>query len=366
MKRAIIIILLAALCACDKVNPPASEQTGPRMLYVSPLGKDTDDGTFDSPMQTLNAVCTKLKAEAPDADVEVRCLSTAGTYWNQFTTWTYWNTAHKTTITSHPVGTRARFEMADSAGCTSPFFTFNAEAGVATNLCIENLLVLNYNAGAIYLTGSWPDESPVKWNGYNRISNCIFANIGNYNRPGLFLCFGVLDFVRSICNTVDGCIFYRCENERAGAPPIIGIYLAHGSRGNVIRNNLFRGIGGNTIKLRDGSNANLIEHNTFIRCGRRQRISANIISWYCDENLMDLDCMFTHEGASDSTIILNNVARGAFNCGLAVLWTDLMLILPPTAKCDPCIGDTSHVTISGCSIAECQVSDYAINDIPPY
>jgi hypothetical protein len=250
--------------------------------------------------------------------------------------------------------------MADSAGCSLPFFTLTAKAGEATNLRIENLLVLNYNAGAISFTGSWPHETPARWNGYNKISNCIFANIGNYGRAGLPICYGVLDFVRSVCDTIEGCTFYRCQN--ATMLPIIGIYLAHGSRGNVIRGNLFRGIAGNTIKLRDASNANLIEDNTFIRSGD----DADVISWYCDENLMDLECEFTVEHASDSTVIRNNAAHGSSNCDAAIMWADLMLSLSPCGKCNPCRGRPSSITLSGNTCDRCRVSDYWINDTPPY
>ena len=366
MRHAIIAILLAGLCSCGNRGSPLPGRNELHIVYISPTGNDVHRGGRHCPMRTLSAVSAKLKREAPDADVEVRCISNRGIYRNQFATWDYWNPAHKTTITSYPTTTRARFEMENAAACSSPFFTFNGKAGEATNLRLENLLVLNYNAGAIYLLGSWPDETPAKWNGYNKISHCIFSGIGNLGRPTVPLAYGVLDFVRSVCDTVEDCTFYRCENDRTGAPPIIGIYLAHCSRGNVIRNNLFRGIGGNTIKLRDASNGNVIEDNTFIRCGGRQGRSANIISWYCDENLMDLDCEFTGEGASDSTVIRNNVARGAPFCDMAVLWADLMLILPAAEHCWPCVGDTSHVTMSGNSCKTCQQSDYEANDTPPY
>jgi hypothetical protein len=111
MRTAIITILLAGLCSCGNRGAPPLERNALRIVYISPTGNDGHRGSRNSPMRTLGAVSAKLKREAPDADVEVRCISNRGTYWNQFATWDYWNSAHKTTITSYPTTTHARFEM---------------------------------------------------------------------------------------------------------------------------------------------------------------------------------------------------------------------------------------------------------------
>jgi hypothetical protein len=366
LRRTIVILLVAALCGCGNRGAPSPGQERLHVVYISPKGNDKHSGTSRHPMRTLTAVSAKLTREAPDRDVEVRCISDRGIYWNQFAMWDYWSPSHTTTIRSWPASTHARFEMKSEAACASPFFTFDAKAGEATNLRVDGLLVVSYNAGAISIIGSWPNENPALWNGNNRISHCVFADIGNLGRPSVPCTYGVVDFVRSVCDTVEDCTFYRCENDRSGAPPIIAVYLAHHSRGNVIRSNLFRGIGGNTIKLRDRSNANLIENNTFIRCGGRQGQSANVISWYCDRNLMDLECEFSGEGPSDSTVIRNNVARGATFCDTAVLWADLMLNLPAAAHCWPCVGDSSHVALSGNTVEGCREDDYEADDKAPY
>lgn len=369
MTRPVIMILLFALCACGIVDTPTFALCGaPGVLYISAAGKDTNPGTLRSPMRTLNAACVKLKIEAPDCDAQVRCLSTHGIYYDQFVTWDYWNPRHTTTIKSWPPGTRARFEMRPAAACPSPFFTLRAAAGEPTNLRIENLIMVNYNGGAILFLGTWPNETPVKWNGYNRISNCIFGQIGNLNRPSSLFCDGVINCVRSVCDTIESCIFYRCANNGWTGSPINGIYLKHGSRGNVIRNNQFRGLDGNSIKLRNGANANVIESNTFIRSGN----DADVISWYCDENLWDQpwSCSdpggFSIEGPSDSTLIRGNLARGNSGCGPAILWADLMLNLPPCGKCNPCRGLPSTVTLSGNTCDACLVSDWYSNDVLPY
>jgi hypothetical protein len=328
-----------------------------RVIYVSPRGNDRNEGTLSDPMLTLNAVDARLQGEAPDTDVDIRCISTQGTFWNQFVEWEYFSPTHVTTIRGYPTGTRARFEMADSAASTLPWFTFRAATSQPTHIVIRDLLILKYNAGGMVFKGGWPETDG--WNGYNVIRNCIFAEMGNFGRSAP-ICYGMLDFVSSIENVIDGCTFYHGQNN--ANPPIVAIYLAHDSRGNLIQGNTFRGIAGDCIKLRDGANANEIGCNTFIRSGN----NANVIAWYCDESIEEVSCS-EREQPCDSTIIADNIAWGASNCDMAVLWKDMMQYLKPIpGRCSPCMGLPSKAVLLGNVIETCRVSDGANNDVAPY
>ena len=325
MRRAMITLLLAGLCACGTVNSPALGSSAPRIIYLSPAGNDAHQGGRDCPMRTLSAVSAKLKREAPDADVEVRCISNQGTYWNQFATWDYWNSAHTTTITSYPSDSLVHFQMNDSAASAEPFFRLSAAANDSTKLIFRRLAISGYNAGAIWFAGNETEDG---WNGGNVIEDCVFDSIGNYDIPAAQLCYGMLDFVNSRGNTIRRCRLSDSDNSpwtlRPGGGtyylPMLGVYLAHNSCKNQIYGNTFWDIKGDGIRIRDRSNENAIHHNIFEKTGYH----AAVTTWYCHS---DYDTCVYLECPSYGNTFFENTLTGNAYCGLAIATGDLREVL---------------------------------------
>jgi hypothetical protein len=357
MKEAAVTLLLL-LCACA-AGTDSGATSRERALYLAPNGTDTASGTLARPLRTLAGALSRAKALGPDSDLAINCVSDKGTFFDQFVEWDYSMPGHRISFRGYPKGSYARFEMTAEAARDAPFFLLAAKRSAPTNLVFDHLVVANYNAGAIWFIGGWP-ASEGGWNGRNLVTYCTFDSIGNIGRPQAPLCYGVIDCVASIGNVIEHCTFHDCRNAGRSVPPIVAIYLAHGSSRNTIRANTFREIEGAGVKLRDRSNANRITGNLFVQVGYNAGLlqvpNADIVNWYCDESLMELDCG-PPEGPSDSCIISDNVSRGDYYCMMPAIYIDAMRHLIPTVRCNPCLGKESVVTLKNNSVEGCPAKD---------
>jgi len=112
--------------------------------------------------------------------------------------------------------------------------------------------------------------------------------------------------VNSDDNVIASNRFVRIVNLEACAR-LHSIYIAHGSTGNVIEDNVFEDACGDAVRFRDGSHSNLVRGNTFIDAWAQAPIS----DWYCDRE-MRADCTKpTPECPSLNNVLDNNrvVAR---------------------------------------------------------
>lgn len=174
------------------------------------------------------------------------------------------------------VGRGAVFE-GDGKG---QWLLIRAAFGEPLNLTIRGLEVRNYRT-AVYLTGN--RENPDAWNSKTTIEGNRFINIGALTQ-GSETGYGAILLVNSRENLIKGNIFTNIRN-LTGCAYIHSVYMAHHSSYNVIRENAFDGGCGDTIKVRDDSNDNLIESNTF----SDQQTGALFRDSYCDKTKQS-DC----------------------------------------------------------------------------
>ncbi len=357
--KAFAAILLSLLCLCFLGLATGTAASGEKTLYLAPDGDDAASGSLEYPLATLRGVLVRLRQLQYDGDVAIECISSRGPFQDQFVEWDYSRPDHSIAFRGYPKGSFARFEMTAKAARGAPFFLLASKRGAPTNLVFDHLRIANYNAGAIWLIGGWP-SSANGWNGKNRIVYCAFDSIGNVGRPKAPLCYGVIDCVTSVGNVIENCTFHNCRNAGRSAPPIVAVYLAHGSSRNIIRGNTFREIEGAAIKLRDRSNSNRIANNRFVQTGFNAGLfnvaNAAVVNWYCDESLMELRCGPT-ESPSDSNVISDNLARGDYYCMRPTVYVDAMRHLIPSVKCNPCRGRESVVTLTNNSVEGCASGD---------
>lgn len=351
----LLILWSCPLGSTEGVTLPVNE----KIIFLAPNGDDAAQGDLRSPLRTLRGVLARLKQIQFDGDVTINCISNKGTFHDEFVAWDYSIPDHSIAFRAFPSGTYARFEMTPERAREDPFFCLLANRAARTNLVFDHLAIANYNAGGIWFIGGWP-ASPGGSNGNNRVSYCVFDSIGNMGRPQVPLCYGIIDCVTSVDNVIENCTFHNCRNAGHSTPPIVAIYLAHNSSRNTIRGNTFREIEGNGVKLRDHSNANRITNNLFIRTGKNAGLlqvpNADVINWYCDESLMELDCGPT-ESPSDSNVISDNTACGDYYRMQPNVYVDAMMNLMPCVKCNPCVGIESTVTLFNNSVDTCSVNE---------
>ncbi len=332
----LISILMFVIPGC-LVNPHAKSGSA-FVLYVSPVGSDSNDGTRMAPLATLNRADTILNGLNPEADVEVRVIGNNGSYIDQTVQWTYYNPDHSTTIEGYPPGSDAEFTASRDNPPDIPFFSFYSASGENTNIRIQGITVNNYVTRAIEISGD--RENPSNgWNGNNRISDCTFINIGNARLPASEFTYSVIALVNSRNDTICHCLFQDIANSNNGGYPqtaaigseegselsasddlaIIGIYLAHYSKSNIIGENVFADVKGDCIRIRDYSNENIIERNEFDKCGWK----AICTMWYCNSRYtvctkQKVEC------PSYENILRDNTVSGNWICEYPELFVDLL------------------------------------------
>ncbi|MFY0539265.1 right-handed parallel beta-helix repeat-containing protein [Nannocystis pusilla] len=253
---------------------------GPFTVYLDPAGDDAHGGSSpDDAVLTLARAHELLVAAAPDRDVEVRIAQ--GTYVGQSVTWTYYHPDHR--VAFMPVDYADGDGIDDIAG--RPVFdgdgagallTLDVASGEETHLEFYYLEIQHYLHYGLYFRGDRLDPEG-GWNGGNRIFGVYFTEIGSLHVPGE-QGYGAIDLVNLRANDIRNNHFIAVENHPQKAGLMHGVYIAHHSTGNQIRGNQFTAISGDPIRVRDDSNANVIEDNTFSTTGSVAFYS----DWYCD------------------------------------------------------------------------------------
>lgn len=152
----------------------------------------------------------------------------------------------------------------------------HAKDGQKLKLSIENLEITKYFS-VLAVVGDRDSQS--KGSEGILIKNNIFRSIGS--RPGNSkdrISFGAIRMINSSKNRILNNQFIDIRNS-TGCSAIHAIYLAHFSSNNEIRNNIFDGTCGASIKLRDRASNNVIADNKFINL---EKVSA-VQEWFCDK-----------------------------------------------------------------------------------
>lgn len=169
------------------------------------------------------------------------------------------------------------------------------------DLAIQRLEITDYQT-AISVNGN--RSSIAGWVGGLQIVNNRFARIGS-PRPDQSPSTAAIRLVNSRNNLIIGNEFESVRNARS-CGGLHAVYMAHMSSHNLIRSNSFVDGCGDVIKVRDQSNDNRIEQNTF----ERQEGHALLLDSFCDK-LSRTDCTKAGgECPSWNNVFEGNTIRG--------------------------------------------------------
>jgi hypothetical protein len=249
------------------------------VMYVGPGGAAASSGlSMDKPLPDLQSALDKGMASGGKAkSIEIRVLP--GTYTSQ------------NLVIKSGDGAQPRIEIRRSADKTRPVFdgggknstwlTVTADSAPITQLSVSGLEVTGYST-AITLNGS-RDKAGLNVSDVT-IRNNVFRVIGQQSPAQTAPSTAAVRLVNADRVQIINNQFIDVRNrQRCGL--IHAIYVAHGSTGNLIKDNIFENSCGDSIRFRDASGGNRVEGNTFIDAWAEAPIS----DWFCDSSGRD-DC----------------------------------------------------------------------------
>lgn len=323
LSRTVFTAAAAVAASLAVTALPAFASTGQRAtpattsvltIYLAPASKGGSDShtglTASSPILTLARAQQVLQQQKPDTDVQVRI--TQGTYVAGETDWTYYIPGH--TISFMPVnyvlgqGRPPGGDPVFAETATHFWWWFHAMEPSSASAPLHNggtsglrfyyLEIENY-ANGIGLDGQTGHPSVDSQGMYikpstglngNSVKGMTFLNIGDKHGPGPGIDgFGAILLTDSSSNIISNNTFDNIENTGTTTGQIHGIYDTHFSSSNTITLNKFEFITAEAIKVRDRSNLNDVEHNTFISTGG--------VSAYRDQ-FCDQACVNANPGTS--------------------------------------------------------------------
>ena len=305
------LIAIAALVATGTATTAAMDPIF--MVFMSASGADANDGlTAATSVRSLVRVQKVLVEHNPSTDVEVRIEQ--GTYVAPpMETWRFYVPGH--TISFLPIDYEYGegrdgiaglpvFHNASNAdgtypdGCwlqprlpTDPAHPLYG--GGTSGLRFYYLQVEYYSGCGVSVYGDSErdvnDESyspPLRVPGSaglngNTFFGMVFIRLGNWWAKGTEPGYGGIVLTNSSSNRIENNHFVQIENACPDEASIHGVYITHFSSWNSIRGNLFSYNSGDPVKIRNQSNFNTVEYNSFTRSGDN--------SFYRDE-FCDLQC----------------------------------------------------------------------------
>ena len=261
-------------------------------VYLDPAGSDANDGRSpSSAVQSLAQIQRLVAAARPSSDVEVRIKQ--GTYVASPLEWTTFVPGRS--ITFLPIDYEYGEGVTGFAG--RPIFRGNGSAGFwfratlpegsrggDTRLRFYYLQVERYSSGGIMFDGGTVEgagltRARTAGMNANTVYGMNFRLLGS-RHVSSGVGFGAVDLVNARNNVIQLNQFTQIENRLSSgeAELVHGVYLAHHSSGNKIRDNRFRAISGDPIRTRNSSGDNQIFRNVFIRSGYKAFFSDWFIS----------------------------------------------------------------------------------------
>lgn len=306
--------LLLAMVALTIPAPPATAATVQR-IHMSPTGDDANDGSQASPVRTLQRVQAIVAQTNLSADVEVRIAG--GTYVQSPVTWTTYRPGH--TISFMPADYtpgegRDGFDSmpifenkrADGSGryLTGAWLTACLPSdgplseGGDGGLRFYYLQVQKYANAGLSITGtgrcsgsyapsSGPGQPSARGLDGTTVFGMVFTDIGNLytggrcDTPDFLRCgYGGIVLTESSHNSIRNNHFIDLRNSENSY--IHALYITHKSSHNTFHNNNVTGVSAGPVKVRDASNFNSVEYNTF---GANHFHSRTITTAHYDEQV---------------------------------------------------------------------------------
>lgn len=349
-QRAVLGGLIAAVAALGAAAPvtamgagkPASPASPTLTIYLAPANKGGSDShtglTTSSPILTLARAQQVLARIQPKTDVQVRIEQ--GTYVVGETDWTFYIPGH--TISFMPINYvlgHGRPPGGDPVFAETPqhfWWWFHALEPASASAPLHNggttalrfyYLEIKGYANGIGLDGQTGHPSVNKQGMYiqpsagvngNSVTGMTFIDIGDKFGPGKGIDgFGAILLTDSSNNVISNNTFDAIENTGSTTGQIHGIYDTHFSSSNTITLNKFESISAEAIKVRDRSNFNVIEHNTFIATGG---VSA-YRDQFCDQACVNANPGTSRQCASYGNKFYFNTIGTAFLGGQQNAWS---------------------------------------------
>lgn len=263
-------------------------------LYLSPNGKDTNMGTKNNRIKTLKRAHEIIKEEASIRRIkDVKIIVGKGTYIDQTVNWTYNNEGYKIIITAENKKDMPVFKCNSDNKKTWFSLTGNDAKGkdIKLNLTISYLKVEGYFQAMSLIHGRGGTFNNIT------ISNMHFNKIGTKyalakqikEKKSLTTYSPACISMGNISNSViSSNKFYYIENtimdKYAYDFYIHALYIKTHSNNNIIKNNDFKYVSSDPIRLREGANYNKIYSNTFNRVGTYTYVSESYFPNGLDSN----------------------------------------------------------------------------------
>ncbi len=260
-------LLFAALFLGAAMGAGAAEL----VLHLSPKGSDSADGaTAAQPLASLGrALAIARSRDTAGSDIVLRFG--AGPYGAQALDldWVPGD-GRRLVLDGGPASAPAVF---DGGSSNLTWLRIRGARGLQTKVTVRGFVVRGYRQG-IQFFADWRDDEP--WHSGNLIEGNSFENIGQFRaevQPAL----AALHMLGTSDSTVRGNRFINIRN-LAKCDGHHAIYIAGSSRRNRIEGNVFDGGCGDTIKVRNGANDNVIKGNSF----SNQTGKAIFVDSFCD------------------------------------------------------------------------------------
>jgi len=260
---------------------PVLASTASFVVHVSAAGSNSNTGLSEgSKVATLGRAYEIVKAAKPTGTVDVLVYDEGTIYEGAQVTWRYFNGKDITIRAAPGQSDLPTFDGCGSTGCGERrrFVVVPGSSGENTNIHFKALRVQNYWEG-ISFSGSSTDLEG--WNGNNSVKDCVFERMGNKYIDDNDGAYATVRLQNSRNNVMTGNRFYKIENTNGGKVKdtyLHAFYIAHKSNHNLIKDNVFEDNSGDAVRLRDMSNFNTIDGNTFKKAG-----AAAYSEWYCSD-----------------------------------------------------------------------------------
>ncbi|MEV4758437.1 right-handed parallel beta-helix repeat-containing protein [Micromonospora sp. NPDC049559] len=331
------------ICATPLLSATPAHAAEIFTVYLAPDGSDANDGlAAATPVRSLVRVQEVLVAAKPTVDVEVRVKQ--GTYTAPpMHTWRFYVPGH--TISFLPVDYEYGEGQDGIAG--RPVFRNQRNAdgsypsgywlqprlprdpadplygGGASGLRFYYLQVEYYSAGGISIYGDSErdvtDETydpPLRvragegLNG-NTVFGMVFTHLGSRWTGGSYG-YGAIVLTNSSGNRIENNHFVNVENASPDGGYIHGLYVTHFSSSNQLNRNAFSYVSGDPVKIRNMSNYNTVEYNTFSRTGRASHYRDEFCDTACARaNGIERQCASYHNRFFNNTLGTNYAGTGS-------------------------------------------------------
>ena len=246
-------------------------------LYLSPNGNDTNSGTNNNRIKTLERAQEIIKEQTKIRNIKnVKILIASGIYYDQTIKWVYTNEGYNIIITAENTSNIPIFKC--SGDNDRVWFSLSGDEvknkDITLNLTISNIKVEGYFQAMSLIHGRGGTFKNIK------VTNMYFSNIGTkYAYAQRIKNTGYISTYSPACialgniknSTFSNNKFYNIENFPIQNNKydfyIHALYIKTGSENNIVSNNDFKFISCDPIRLREGANYNEIYGNTFSKVG---------------------------------------------------------------------------------------------------